>query len=474
MIGRREEQRLLKELASGGEAEFVVVYGRRRIGKTYLVRETFDNEFFFSYTGVANIKRVEQLREFAKALRAHGWQQNGEQGDPSNWFEAFDGLREIIEAAHARERLLIFMDEMPWMDNKKSDFVSALESWWNGWASAQKNIMFIVCGSAASWLTKKVFRNKGGLYNRVTRQMRLRPFTLAECREYLDSRKFSVSDYDLIECYMAFGGIPYYLRMLDRKYSIALNVDQLCFVEGAPLRTEFKQLFETLFEQAEKHIEVVRAINSKKKGIAREEIAAKIDFGNGGNLTRILDELEASGFIRKYKPFGKREYGALYQLADQFTAFHLDFISRIDDENYWSAYSNSPGHSAWSGYAFEQVCLAHIDQIKRVLGISGVISDVSSWRSSDPEEQGAQVDLVIDRKDHVINLCEMKYTGGLFMVDKDDDLTLRNKAAAFSRETKTKSALHLTLVTTYGLKQNSYSSIFQSVVAMTDLIGAAG
>ena len=470
MIGRKEERRLLNELAASKEAEFVAVYGRRRIGKTFLVRETFGDDFFFSYTGVANSTARQQRTEFAKSLRKHGWKPKAGGADvPGNWFEAFDALRDLIMKAKTKSRLLIFIDEMPWMDNKKSDFIPAFENFWNGWASGRKNIMLIVCGSATSWITKKIFRNKGGLYNRITRQIALSPFTLAECREYFNSRGVAMNTQDLIESYMIFGGIPYYLRMIEKRYSLALNVDRICFEENAPLRTEFDRLMDTLFANPAKHVQVLEALHTKKQGLTREAIAGAIDFGNGGNLTRILLELEECGFIRRYKPFGKEKNGALYHLTDPFTAFHLAFIRKTDSENYWSSYTDNAGHRAWSGYAFEQVCLAHIKQIKDALGISGVHTDISSWIGRN-DAKGAQIDLVIDRNDRVINLCEMKFARGPFEIDRSYDLALRDKIEVFRNETKTRKALHLTMITTYGVKPGKYAGIAQSQINMDELI----
>ena len=470
MIGRKEEQLLLNELASSGEAEFVVIYGRRRIGKTFLVRETFGDDIFFSYTGVANRNAQQQRTEFAKSLRNHGWTpKNGGADVPANWFDAFDALRELISKATNRGRLLIFIDEMPWMDNKKSDFVPAFESFWNGWASGQKSIMLIVCGSATSWITKKIFRNKGGLYNRTTRQIALKPFTLTECSEYYSSRGVAMNTLDLIESYMIFGGIPYYLRMVEKRYSLALNVDRICFEEAAPLRHEFDRLMDTLFTNPAKYVQVLEALHTKKQGLTREVIASIIDFGNGGNLTRILLELEECGFIRKYKPFCKGKNNALYHLTDPFIAFHLTFIRNTSSDNYWSSYIDNAGHRAWSGYAFEQVCLAHINRIKEALGISGVHTDVSSWISRGVDK-GAQIDLVIDRGDRVINLCEIKFAKGPFDIDRSYDLALRRKIEVFRNETKTRKALHLTMITTYGVKPGKYSGIVQSEINMDELI----
>ena len=389
---------------------------------------------------------------------------------PRDWFEAFDALRALMMKTKTEDRLLIFIDEMPWMDNRKSDFLPAFEHFWNGWASGRKNVMLIVCGSSTSWITKKIFRNKGGLYNRTTRQIALKPFTLAECMEYYADRGVSMNTQDVIESYMIFGGIPYYLRLMERRYSLALNVDRICFGEAAPLRYEFERLMDTLFVNPEKHILVLEALHAKKKGLTREAIATLIDFGNGGNLTRILLELEECGFIRRYKPFSKGKNRALYHLADPFVAFHLTFIANADGENFWSTYADNAGHRAWSGNAFEQVCLAHIGQIKKALGISGIHSGVYSWVSRGGDK-GAQIDLVIDRADRVVNLCEIKFAKGPFEIDRAYDLVLRGKIEVFRNETKTRKALHLTMITTYGVKPGKYAGLVQAEVNMDELLG---
>jgi AAA+ ATPase superfamily predicted ATPase len=469
MIGRKEEQRLLSTYTNREEAQFIVVYGRRRVGKTYLVRETFHDNFSFTYSGVANVNKQRQLQEFAKALRRYG---KAVDRDFKDWFDAFDALRTLIESS-SDSRRIIFIDEMPWMDNKRSDFVSALEHFWNGWASGQKHLTLIACGSAASWITKKIFRNRGGLYNRATLQIHLKPFTLAESKQLLDAEGVRMNLHDIIETYMIFGGIPYYLKMIDPKYGLPKNVDRLCFSENAPLRLEWDAIFQSLFQTPEKHVEVILAISKKQKGLTREEIVQKVHFPDGGNLTRILKELEESGFLRTYRPFGKAKRGMLYQLCDPFILFYLTWINKSSgiSEEFWSGFTKTGAYNAWGGYAFEQLCLAHIPQIKRALGISGVLTHASAWRSDSKASAGAQIDLVIDREDNIIDLCEMKYASDEFTVDKNLDLTLRNRAGIFQRETRTRKAIHNVLVTTYGLTPGLYSSVFQAVITMETLVG---
>ncbi|MDR0853105.1 MAG: AAA family ATPase [Clostridiales Family XIII bacterium] len=462
IIGRKEEQAELREYAKSKRPEFVVIYGRRRVGKTFLVRQTFHNEFDFSFTGIASATMSEQLEGFSAALRKYG---KIDHDVPKNWFEAFDMLTHLIEQSTSKKKV-IFLDEMPWMDTKKSKFVSALEHFWNGWASGRSDILLIACGSATSWMTNKLFLNKGGLYNRVTQQILLEQFTLAECREYFERASMRVSDYDILESYMIFGGIPYYLSLMNKKLSIAQNVDKLCFGANPKLRNEYDSLYQSVFAKPERYIEVVTVLSSKRtKGLSRDDIVKQVSFPDGGNLSKILRELEQSGFIRKYPPFDGNKKGALYQLCDFFTLFFLKYMQtgKNNDPHYWSASRETSSSRAWKGYAFEQVCLAHIPQIKRTLSIAGVISNISAWRSKS-STPGAQIDLLIDRNDGVINMCEMKYSKYEYTLTKEDKDDFERKERVLRLETKTKKAIHRTLVTPYGIKDNSYAPIVQSVI----------
>ncbi|MDR1765514.1 MAG: ATP-binding protein [Lachnospiraceae bacterium] len=470
MVGRRIEQERLLDYYASGKSELVAVYGRRRVGKTYLIRETFGDGFFFSYTGSAQIASTAgHLERFSVALGAYGLDGGGE-APPKTWMEAFDRLRNAIETAGGNHRKVIFVDEMPWLDRRGSGFLAAFDYFWNAFASARRDILFIVCGSATSWITKKLFQSRGGLHNRVTGRIYLRPFTLQECEAFLAAKGSGYARYDLIECYMVFGGIPYYLDFIEKKYSLAVNIDHMVFAEGAPLANEFEELYASLFEHHERYTEVVAALASKMKGLTREEIVAQTSHENGGNLTSILADLELSGFVRRYDAYPHKKNGSIYQLIDHFSLFWFAFLHdrRPTSPRYWSMMRSTPRLNAWRGYAFEIVCLRHIDQIEQGLGISGVITYVSAWRSrkSDP---GAQIDLVIERGDRVCNLCELKYAQAEYEITKEYAENLRRKEAAFLAETKTRRTLFTTMVTTYGVKRNMHSGIVRAEVAMDAL-----
>ena len=468
IIGRKEEQQILRSAVQSENSEFVAVYGRRRVGKTYLIRETFGYKFTFQHTGLAKGNTKEQLFSFAISLRDAGYD---DCPIPKSWLEAFSLLSTYLKNS-TDEKKIVFLDELPWMDTPRSNFISAFEHFWNGWASARKDIVLIICGSATSWIINKVINDHGGLHNRVTKQIALQPFTLKECEMFAQSKGLEMSRYQLAECYMVFGGIPYYWSLLEKGLSLAQNIDKIIFAKNGKLSNEFDQLYASLFKSPEQYIDIVTALGKKKAGMTREEIIAATDKYSNGALSKVLDELEYCGFIRKYNGFDKKSKQAIYQLIDNYTLFYFKFIQQNEnnDEHFWSASIDSAMHRAWSGLAFERLCMAHTQQIKAALGIAGVLSNVYSWRKeADETSDGAQIDLLIDRKDQVINLCEMKYSLSEYIIDAEYEQKLRNKKSAFIDTTNTRKAVHLTMVTTFGIKVNAHSGIVQNEITLEDL-----
>ena len=468
IIGRKEEQQILHSAAQSENSEFVAVYGRRRVGKTYLIRETFGYKFTFQHTGLAKGNTKEQLFSFAISLRDAGYD---DCPIPKSWLEAFSLLSTYLKNS-TDEKKIVFLDELPWMDTPRSNFISAFEHFWNGWASARKDIVLIICGSATSWIINKVINDHGGLHNRVTKQIALQPFTLKECEMFAQSKGLEMSRYQLAEYYMVFGGIPYYWSLLEKGLSLAQNIDKIIFAKNGKLSNEFNQLYASLFKSPEQYIDIVTALGKKKVGMTREEIIAATDKYSNGALSKVLDELEYCGFIRKYNGFDKKSKQAIYQLIDNYTLFYFKFIQQNEnnDEHFWSASIDSAMHRAWSGLAFERLCMAHTQQIKAALGIAGVLSNVYSWRKeADEMSDGAQIDLLIDRKDQVINLCEMKYSLSEYAIDAEYEQKLRNKKSTFINATNTRKAVHLTMVTTFGIKTNAHSGIVQNEITLEDL-----
>lgn len=466
MVGREHEMAVFKKLLTSKKSEFVALFGRRRVGKTYLIRSYFKDLFAFQVTGLANATLPQQLLNFQISLSKYAPQTDS----AKNWQQAFQLLIKHLESIKGTQKKIIFIDELPWFDTTNSNFVQSLEHFWNSWASARKDILLIVCGSSASWMINKLINNTGGLHNRVTKRMKIQPFTLQECEALLKSKSIRLDKYQIVQLYMAMGGIPFYWDEVEAGKSAAQNIEDICFTENGLLRNEFNIVFNSLFKNADKHLSIVLELSKKAKGLTRDELIKGSGLSNAGSTTRILQELEESGFIRKYLPFGKKSRESLYQLSDFYTLFYLTFIQNtsLSDKNNWLNTIDSPKQRAWSGYAFEQVCLAHIDQIKKALGISGIETHTSAWRSSQ-SSNGAQIDLIIDRRDQVINICEMKFSINSYAIDKAYELVLRNKIGTFKTETKTRKSLMLTFVSTFGLQQNEYAGLVQKELTMEDL-----
>lgn len=468
IIGRIDEQRRLREAFESEYSEFVAVYGRRRVGKTFLVREQFNYKFTFQHTGLALRSTREQLQSFQLSLRRQGYTKAPL---PGNWIEAFDMLKDLIDWSKDK-RKVVFIDEMPWMDAPRSSFLPALENFWNSFASARKDVVLIACGSATSWIVRKLLKNKRGLHNRITYRIHLQPFTLNECEQYAKQRKLGMSRLQLMEGYMALGGIPYYWSLLDKSKSLAQNIDRLFFSKDGELKGEYYELYASLFNHPEKYVAVIETLGKKRSGLSREEIIKEGKLESNGKLSEILEDLENCGFIRKYNMIGMKSKGALYQLIDCYTLFYFRFIqnNNSNDEHFWSKSIGTGEYNSWCGLAFERLCLLHSRQIKTKLGISGIISSEYAWWTDQKDgKRGAQIDLLIDRNDGVINLCEMKYTKVPFQIDASYEANLLNKRARFIEATQTRKAVHITMVSSQGLERNAYADEIQSEVSGGDL-----
>jgi hypothetical protein len=467
----------MQRLLDSGEGEFLAMYGRRRVGKTFLIREYFEpRSRYFEMIGERDASLGDQLQNFMRVFERSFGSLRAKDTPPETWRAALQLLASAVDRKwKGKKPIVLFFDELPWLASRKSRFMEALDHFWNSWGSRKSNLVLVVCGSASSWMIKKLINAKGGLHNRVTEQIALMPFTLAETEEFLQAGRVNLVRKDVLELYMAFGGVPYYLRALRRGDSVATAIDRLCFAPGAPFAEEFDRLFASLFSGSEAHVAVVRALAGKRCGVTRIELSKSAGLPSGGGLTRVLDELEKSGFVRQEAPFGKKERGALYRLIDEFSLFHLNWIEGVSGarDGYWSAQQSSRRWSAWAGFTFEGICLKHVAELKRALGIAGVNTSQSGWRAHGAAAgEGAQVDLVIDRADNVINLCEMKFALGEFTVTKAYADALAAKAMRFRNATKTRKNLHTTLVTTHGAKRNAhYEANIDSELAMEALFG---
>ncbi len=474
LTGRYEERKLLQEALQSAEPELIAVYGRRRVGKTYLIRTVYAEQLLFDFTGVHEAGLKDQLLNFRNALQT-AMENEIPLAVPQNWIEAFAFLQKYLEPKIKKQKGVVFIDEFPWIHTPKSGFLQAFGHFWNTCAGRQSNIIVVICGSAASWMIRNIVNNKGGLHNRITKRIRLLPFNLHETEAYLKSRKVILDRYQLLQLYMAMGGIPHYLKEVKPGESAAQTIDRLFFSKDGFLKNEFRNLYASLFTDAHHHMSIIKALAKKGSGLTRNEIIDACKLSSGGTTTLILEELQESGFIAGYVPFGKTSKEGIYKLSDEYSLFYLKFIegSKATGAGTWLRQVNATSYKSWSGFAFEAVCQKHIDQIKKALGIAGVMVEESGWRYQ-PEkgsgEKGAQIDLLLDRQDRCINICEIKFSDAEFVITKGYHQELKNKIQAFQQQTKTKKTIFLTMITTYGVKQNIHSTgLLQTGINMNNL-----
>lgn len=474
MIGRKQEVDELNRIYNRNKAELVAIYGRRRVGKTYLVDETFEGRITFRHAGLSPADEDSkgllklQLEHFYNSLDIHGMEKCDK---PTSWLEAFLLLEKFLQAKDDGNRQVVFLDELPWLDTPKSGFIRAFEAFWNTWGCHRKNLMVIVCGSANSWIQDKLINNHGGLYNRVTYEMKLAPFNLNECEQLYKEYNVNMSRYDIVQSYMIFGGIPFYLGYVNPKMSLAQNVDNLFFSKNAVLRDEYNKLFSSVFTNPDAVKNIVRLLYTRNAGYTRKEIVEKLNVTDGGRLSRNLNALISSDFIIKYVPFGFGKREEHYKLIDPFCIFYLHFIEgqkKVSDK-FWQQNSTSASISSWRGFAFENVCFNHVDQIKYALGIPAVITETSAWSKKEDDSEGIQIDLLITRNDNVINMCEIKYYSGPYKVDKDYYAKILRRQSVLSEKVSAKVSIHSTLITTFGLVNNEYSGAFVNAITMDDL-----
>ncbi len=470
IVGRKQEIDILSDLYQSGNSEFVAICGRRRVGKTFLVRECFEKEIVFSTSGLANSGISSQLEQFRNSLSRYG----AKIPEPlRNWQEAFEALIRHLSKLRRRGKKVVFLDELPWMDTPKSGFIPALEGFWNSWGSSRHDILLVVCGSATSWMMNKLVKSHGGLHNRLTRQIYLQPFSMGETRLMLEGKRMHLSAYEIAVCYMVFGGIPFYLNLLDASLGLAQNIDRLLFQETGELHREFDNLYAALFRNSHEYVEVVAILSRHLGGMTRTELLEAMSKSSGKGLSVILANLEYCGFIRVFYAIGQKRKQRLYQLVDFFSLFYFHFMKKKlhANDNFWQSLQGTAQFYTWAGLTFELLCLKHIAQIKRTLGIQGILSTEFAYRTSEGAREHAQIDLLIDRKDNTISVCEAKFTEGRYVVSADEELKIRNRLQAVRSLYGGHKSLQMVMLTTFGVAEGRHRGIVQKEVTLEDLLG---
>lgn len=465
LVGRTYEIDLLRSALKNNKSDLIAVYGRRRIGKTFLIREVYKKDIIFEVSGLHNGTMSDQLQNFTNAI-VKNWGRK-RVVTPASWLDAFALLEAYLNSIKTKKKKVIFIDEFPWMATAKSKFLMMFENFWNSYCTKRNDLIVVICGSAASYMIQKVIKNKGGLHNRISQKVRLLPFTLSETELFLKSKGIKYTHYDICQIYMVMGGVPHYLEKLRKGLSVAQNVDRLCFEKDGILRTEFDELYQSLFDNSDKHMAIIKALSTSNKGITRQQLIEKSNIFSGGDFSSKMEELIESGFVSDYTYYGNKKQLSLYRLSDEYSRFYLQFIFSNKDNGAgtWIRLHKSNRFVAWSGFCFETLCLKHVGKIKQALRIEAIYSTSSSWFN-----ETAQIDLLIDRDDNIINLCEMKFYNGLFSIDKSNYLNIKNKVQQVQKLVGNKKNIFVTMITTFGIKENGYSNeLVQNSLLLEDL-----
>lgn len=454
IIGRKNEIEILNKAFKSSDSRLIAVYGRRRVGKTFLIREYFKSNIKFELTGINNGIYSDQLKNFAFTLRKTS-SKHSNISIPKDWLEAFNMLEMYLDSLKGKKKKVVFIDEFPWLATRKSRFLGAFENFWNSYASKRDDLVVVVCGSTASYIINKILKNKGGLHGRINHRIQLKPFSLNETKLFLKSRNINYTNYDILQLYMTIGGVAHYLDKIERGDGVSTNIDKLFFEEGGELVDEFENIYTSLFEDSDTHLKIVKALAKTRKGITRNDLLTKTKLKSNQHISKVLSELYDAGFVSKQEAFGKKRFDSLYRLSDEYSYFYLNFIERNRGKgnNTWRKLQQSNAFKIWSGFSFETICLKHITQIKKQLQIEAIITTNDSWFN-----ENAQIDLLIDRADGHINVCELKFYNAPYTINADYVKKLRHKMDEFRKSSKSKKSFFLTMITTFGIHQNKYSN----------------
>jgi uncharacterized protein len=452
IIGRKAQIDVFKEALASRQSEFIAVTGRRRIGKTYLIKSFFEEAICFHVTGLQHHGTKDQLQAFANEL---SFRSNRMVGKPDNWIDAFAMLRQYVSEVKTDTKKVIFLDELPWMDNQRG-FLQVLAHFWNNWAAWEKNIILVIAGSSTSWIVNKVYNDTGGLHNRVTKRIWLQPFSLAETEIFLKYKGIDLLRYEIVLLYMSLGGVPFYLNEVKTGETSAQAIQRLCFAKDGILKSEFENLYAAIFRQSDIHLKIVRTLAKHNYGLGRNELLQKANIANSGSITKILEELTVTGYINYMLPYGKKSNNGIYILADFYSRFYLNFIEEKKITN-WTTQTDSQSYKIWSGLAFEWLCHMHTDQILKGLGINGISTSVSYLNIKDDTGAiTAQIDMLIDRADNAINLCEIKFYNDIYHLDQTTASTIRNRMSQLRQHIKRRKSIFPVLITPFGCSKNAH------------------
>lgn len=414
-IGRTHELKLLRELTfkGGSSSRLTVLYGRRRVGKTRLVEESFKDLPLLKFEGLEGQSTAAQQREFLRCLAEISGKQEYRLIRTTQWTDLLILLADFISDRYKGRPVVVFLDEFQWLAAGRTKLVSSLKYVWDNHLKKMKNLHLILCGSICSFLVNKIIHSRA-LYGRIDLELHLEPLTLPEITALFHPRR---SLREVVELYMAVGGVPQYLERIDPAQSVRLNLERLCFSRGGYLVDEFDRIFVSHFG-TNQHFRKILSVLAKKAFASREQLQKACHLASGGRITEYLDDLELAGFIESYRPVDKPEATKIrrFRIADPYLLFYFQFIhpsirkiNRTGSKAFFKNYVPDNRYDVWRGYAFESICIKHSQLISEILGFGAVQFESGSWFSRSSNAEVSQIDLVFLRADKVVTICEIKF-----------------------------------------------------------------
>jgi hypothetical protein len=408
-VGRKNELRMLNDAYRSGKDELVVLYGRRRIGKSSLVKRFAEKKkAYYEFEALEGETTPGQINHFLQQLKK-------QIDDPildsvrfANWEQVFTYLTEKVINRKSKVKKILFLDELPWMAAGRIRLVSLLKYYWdNHWKS--KHVMLILCGSVASFMVKKVLHSNA-LYGRTTIEILLKGFSPEEAARLLSKKR---SREETLNYQLVFGGVPKYLEQINTSQSFNKNMNTLCFSPHGIMLKEVERIFYSQFREPRTYLKI---INLLKNGIfSLSEISSKTKIPSGGGLKQYLKNLERAEMIRSYIPFDRSGNSKFkkYTLADEFLVFFFKYMGpnlRVIKESssrrlFETLTQNS--FDSWLGFAFERFCLKHAGLLALVMDFADDILLASPYFKKNDER--FQIDLLYQRADRVITVCEIKH-----------------------------------------------------------------
>ncbi|MFH1831150.1 MAG: ATP-binding protein [Pseudomonadota bacterium] len=405
-VGRHNYLKKLENIWNQHKVGLISIYGRRRVGKTELIRVFSRNKAAWIFEAIEGENTASQIKHFLNQLSQFTKEPYLRDLDYKDWPPVFDLLSNKIKQ---KKDLIVAFDELSWMAARKTKLISYIKYYWDKEWKYHPHLLLILCGSVASWMVKNVVRSNA-LYGRISENILLDPLKPFEVAEFIGKKR---GKKEILEYLLSFGGIPKYLEEMDFNQSIQINIDRTCFSASGFFVDEADKIFYNQFKETHIYKQIVRCLS--ESSLPLKDISQKIKIPSGGGLKRYLDNLISAGIVDSINDIRNFKLGKVprYYMIDELMRFHLQFVSPNISEikhthsaSRFDKFTKNKWHP-FMGNAFERFCLKHRYLIAQILGFDSKVTACGSLLNNN--RNGFQYDLVYLRSDGVVSLCEIKY-----------------------------------------------------------------